>query len=798
MIMAAGCYHAQDFLGLQTSNYSGVTGVYSNPANIADNRFIVDVTLGGFNFNADNNYAGVKRGALAYDGSIFSPSKMVFTNWNNDGKKNFTTQTGDYTRAGYSSLRVVLPSFMITLDKKNAIAFNWSLRNYVNIGGLSTQLANYLYNDFTAAGFLNKNWSEQNVNVQQMAWFDFGLTYARVLKLEGKHFIKAGITPRYLLGLESAYLYVEELKYNFSNKDTVSFFKSSVSYGHSDNLDLEGKDVSKLLSSSGYGGFGLDLGAVYEWRPDVDDFKYDMDGKKDLWRKDKNKYKLKAGLSIMDIGGISFNKGGLSNDFVADASKWGLKDVIALSTVSSFDSVLFKKFKAVNSEKTYFMMLPTAINTQVDYNIWKPFYVNLAFNFANIFKSRSSKVNDYMSISLAPRFDHKWFGFTLPLTFNTLQATRGQYLAVGSMARIGPLVIGTNDLLNYFAGDVYGANLYLLLKVPIPYCHPKDRDKDKVSNKKDVCKDVPGTWEFKGCPDRDNDHVQDKDDKCPDIPGIAKLQGCPDKDGDGITDSEDMCPDSAGTVEFKGCPDRDSDRIIDREDECPDVAGAAEFRGCPDTDADGTPDKEDPCPEVFGPKQYKGCPDKDADGIIDIKDKCPEQAGPIENGGCPWPDKDKDGILDKDDDCPEVPGVPELKGCPKPADPIAQEVPMKAAEKKIIEKAFANLEFAPGKDIIKPKSFPALNDLAKLLNQHEGEWLLKLSGHTDNVGTPESNMLLSEKRAKAVKNYLVKRGVKEERMTAEWFGQDKPIADNATPKGKQKNRRVEMKILLKE
>jgi outer membrane protein OmpA-like peptidoglycan-associated protein len=789
---------AQDFLGLQSSNYSGVTGVYSNPANIADSRYIVDVSLIGFNFTADNNYAGIKRSSLAYDGSIFNPKSMVFTNWNTDGKKNFVTQSNGDPKAGFSSLRIVMPSVMVTLDKKSAVAFNWSFRNYVNISGLSQQLADFLYNDFSSAGFLKRKWTEENVNVQQMSWLDFGLTYARVLKLEGKHFIKAGITPRYLLGLEAAYLYVNELQYNFSQKDTVTFFKSNVSYGHSDNLDIEGADVGKFLGSKGYGGFGLDIGGVYEWRPDVEEFKYDMDGKTGLWYRDKNKYKLKVGFSVTDIGGISFKKGGQSGDFVADANNWSLRDVKNASSIDKIDSMLFAKFKPINSSKDFFMMLPTAINLQTDYNIWQPFYVNLAFNFANMFKSRDAKVNEYMTISLAPRFDHKWFGFTLPLTYNTLAASRGQVIAMGSMARIGPLIIGTNDLLNYFTGDVYGANLYALLKVPIPYGHLKDKDKDRVSNKKDLCPDVPGTWEFKGCPDRDHDHVQDKDDKCPDIPGVAKLQGCPDKDGDGITDAEDMCPDSAGTLEFKGCPDRDNDRIIDRNDECPDAAGIAEFKGCPDTDADGTQDKDDLCPEVFGPKQTKGCPDKDADGIIDIKDKCPDQVGPVENAGCPWPDKDKDGVLDKDDDCPEVAGVPELKGCPKPQDPMAQEVPMKAAEKKIIEKAFANLEFASGKDIIKPKSYPALNDLAKLLNQHEGDWLLKLTGHTDNAGTPEGNLVLSEKRAKAVKAYLVKKGVKEPRITAEWFGQEKPIADNATPAGRQKNRRVEMKIVLKE
>jgi outer membrane protein OmpA-like peptidoglycan-associated protein len=176
---------------------------------------------------------------------------------------------------------------------------------------------------------------------------------------------------------------------------------------------------------------------------------------------------------------------------------------------------------------------------------------------------------------------------------------------------------------------------------------------------------------------------------------------------------------------------------------------------------------------------------------LDKDDACVDVAGPKENKGCPWPDTDKDGVFDKDDACPTTPGLKELKGCPPPP-------PMKEAEKKILERAFESLEFASAKDIIKAKSFPSLNDLAKLLVNHKGDWKLKLSGHTDNQGDAAKNMLLSEKRSKAVKAYLVKKGVLADNLIVEWFGQTMPIADNTNEKGRQKNRRVEMKILFKE
>jgi outer membrane protein OmpA-like peptidoglycan-associated protein len=125
-------------------------------------------------------------------------------------------------------------------------------------------------------------------------------------------------------------------------------------------------------------------------------------------------------------------------------------------------------------------------------------------------------------------------------------------------------------------------------------------------------------------------------------------------------------------------------------------------------------------------------------------------------------------------------------------------VEIKAAEKKIMEQAFSHLLFATGLDVIKPVSFPSLNQLAVLMNQHaKDDWTLKLAGHTDNQGTPEANMLLSEKRVKAVKKYLVGKSVKEDKIITEWFGQTQPIESNDKEAGRAKNRRVEMKVLYK-
>ncbi len=343
---------------------------------------------------------------------------------------------------------------------------------------------------------------------------------------------------------------------------------------------------------------------------------------------------------------------------------------------------------------------------------------------------------------------------------------------------------------------------------------PLDKDKDGIPDKLDDCPTIAGLKEFKGCPDKDGDRIPDKDDACPDVAGSVEFKGCSDKDGDKIIDKDDACPDVAGTIETKGCPDKDKDGIIDTEDECPDVAGLKQFMGCPDKDGDGIIDKIDECPELAGTKEYNGCPDTDGDGIADNKDLCVTEKGPLENKGCPYKDKDGDGVLDKEDKCPEVPGPADNKGCPfgdadgdkvldkddqcpnTPGPADNKGCPkLEKQEEEVLKAAFNNLEFETGKDVIKDVSFDELNELANLLKKKTA-WKLKMSGHTDNQGNPKANMDLSKRRAAAVKKFLSSKGIEETRLTSEGFGQTKPVANNKTPEGRQRNRRVEMKVLF--
>ena len=800
----SGLYvQAQDYLGYNQSNYAGVSGIYAQPASIANGRDRFDLSLVGVSFYAYNNYIGIKNTAFCQpNGSQAFRINDSTVIGNGKGPHNFndplfqqhflTVKNNSHDKRVFFGSRVAGPSFLINLNHKNAIAFAFSQRNYVNIDNIDKDLAQLMWTGAKDSSLLGSVLKGKNVSIQAMSWAEYGFTLAHVFRENDEHFLKMGITLNILQGIASSYIRIKDLTYKFKNDTTLSLYSSGINYGHSSNLSLNninpgsGGGAGIIDFSQSYPGIGFNFGAVYEWRPDFMKYEFDMDGEHNLWRRDQNKYKLKVGATLSDLGWIRFKKGNMSGDFNGDIVDWNLHQVNP-SSVAGFDSLLRNKFKPTANNASYTMQLPTVLSVQVDYSLGKNFYLNLTPYLAFQHKNAIAKVHDISSIIFTPRWDWKYVGAFMPIQYNGIDGFRA-----GLALRLGPLAFGTTNLSPYLGiggKTIYGADAYVLLKIPIIYRKPRDRDKDGISDKKDKCRDVPGVLEFQGCPDRDGDHIADSEDKCPDVPGSKEMKGCPDKDGDGITDLEDACPDDKGTAEFKGCPDRDGDRIIDKDDECPDDAGLAEFIGCPDKDGDKVIDKIDLCPDLAGPVEYKGCPDKDGDTVLDKDDGCPEVAGPVENKGCPWPDSDKDGVVDREDDCPQVAGTKELKGCPP--------VVIKVEEQKILEKAFASLEFATGKDIIKPASFPSLNDLAKILKQHTNDWVLKLSGHTDNQGDEAKNMLLSEKRAKAVKKYLVAKGEKADRVIVEWFGQTKPIESNDTEAGRQKNRRVEMKIIKK-
>lgn len=825
-VFSASTSFSQNYLGVINSNYAGVMGTDLQPASFVDGRFVVDINLGSSTFNFYTNAMSFDtKGMPAWWTKSFLDS-TVYNSWAPKDGQDFIDQfiVKNYAESStksvgvYNNMQLDILNFAFHVNPKIAIGFSTKLRSITNIDNVDPQLIVLAENSLDYPSLWNTTFNEELFSVQHMTWGEYGFNYGQVIKDDGEHFMKVGGRLKYLTGIASMYIHTNNFKYDLQNADFSNSLSGDFSYGYSANVNGVATSSNSGLVTSSFG-MGGDLGFVYEWRPEWKEHKYDMDGETNIWRRNTNKYKLRAGISLLDMGGMKFQKSDNSRNFsVNSANLFDLHTFDPDTSLADFngtvDSLILASPDWTAGEdvgSTYFMKTPTALSVQVDYHLGSWFYVNATGMLNVLSKQKGNHVHIANQFSITPSFDHPWVGVYLPMSYNQYSGFKA-----GIATRLGPLTIGMTDFRTLFAaGKVRGTEFYMGLRVPVLYGHPSDEDHDKVSDELDECDIVPGVWAFKGCPDTDGDGIKDTDDNCPEVAGPVEFKGCPDTDGDKIIDREDACPELAGVLQFKGCPDRDNDSIIDPEDDCPDVAGLKRFRGCPDTDGDGIKDDEDACPEVNGPLENQGCPDTDKDGLFDFLDDCPEKAGPKENKGCPWPDTDKDGLLDKDDDCPNLAGPIPNKGCPyqdtdkdgvldKDDDCPATAGPASNKGCPVIEKeveeilktAFSALEFENGKDIIKATSFASLDELAEVLKK-KTTWGLQLTGHTDNVGDDQKNLVLSKKRAEAVKVYLASKGVDESRFYVLYFGETQPIAPNDTPDGRQKNRRVDMVIIFK-
>jgi len=236
--------------------------------------------------------------------------------------------------------------------------------------------------------------------------------------------------------------------------------------------------------------------------------------------------------------------------------------------------------------------------------------------------------------------------------------------------------------------------------------------------------------------------------------------------------------------------DTDHDGTPDMDDSCKTIAGSPRYHGCPipDTDHDGINDEQDSCRLVPGLARYHGCPipDSDLDGVNDEEDSCKNIPGSVKYHGCPIPDRDQDGVNNEMDRCPDQPGPAENQGCPVLPPTIVQRA------KWVAE----NVNFQINSTRLTENSLPAIRELADSLKTNSALNLL-IEGYTDNTGSAAHNRKLSLQRALAVKKILLQLAVASNRIQVSGLGDARPVANNNTPEGKAKNRRVVFVFQLK-
>lgn len=262
-------------------------------------------------------------------------------------------------------------------------------------------------------------------------------------------------------------------------------------------------------------------------------------------------------------------------------------------------------------------------------------------------------------------------------------------------------------------------------------------------------------------------------------------------------------------------PDEDADGITDTDDACPtdpeDGLAPKPNDGCraSDPDRDGVPADADRCPDQKEDRLFPGAADgcvagdTDRDGVGDTEDRCSDRAednlDPDPNDGCPSPDGDADGVPDVNDACPReaeaINGYRDADGCPD-SPPLATVFDLESSEIVVSDSRRPTL-YSDSSDVA-PEAGATLSEVAKVLKEHAEIERVEIEVHTSTRGDPAYNVTLTQRRAEALAQALVKAGVAAGRVVAIGYGEQCPVVDRGDDVDEPRNRRVVFKVVRRE
>ncbi len=470
---------SQTFLGLQHSNMSGIHQAGLNPANIANSRhkvYINGLTMGvGFS----NDYLNLSlpfpfhklitgnvpeqyknsNGGLAIDNSWLSENL-------NGRSKNLNVYTQFRTPGVMYKLS---KTFAVGLQYKNTLSFqiNDVSEPLARLGryGIDSSKGSIAYsgpNNF----HVGETFGDNSFTVNMNAFGEIGLTLAKSLIDDGGMVLKVGATPKLLLGYATGYIKNRGILIKAPGTDTIVFGHTDVEYGYTDpsyftNMDAINFDlINKKVQGKG---FGLDIGAAIEIKP----------GATKIVTSKKNNYLFRAGISLLDAGNIVYkqevknthlvNNGG-DKTFVMTpefAKAWATSEEEGLKYT---DSVMRTIFEIDTSAKTIKSKMPTTVNLQFDYNVFKFFYVGA--NISQDFRGKKSVgMRKASYVMLMPRIETKLFELCIPMgLMNDYRTGR-----IGFFLRVGPVFIGSDNIIGQIRSNkMNGIDFYFGISTGIP------------------------------------------------------------------------------------------------------------------------------------------------------------------------------------------------------------------------------------------------------------------------------------------------------------------------------------------
>lgn len=433
---------AQNYSGVAESHYAGYLGLGVNPANVVTPYFRADINFISPNFSLVNDYATLSQDSLINGTGDFFDR----LNYKNNGSDQANlTLNGEINFIGG----------LVSINDKMGIGFGIKNKFSLNARGINKDLIQMSASGLEDSTFYGSTYQDDYSYLSAMSWNEYSVTFGAEVFNTGDHYIKVGGTVKLLQSVGSFYVHAKDISYEFYDADTILNASGQISFGgNKRTLDLfNGRpnfDFINSFSGSDFG-FAVDFGGVYEYRPDSE-----------------KEYKLKVGLSFHDIGFVSFQKDQTSSNTITfknstfDINMFdGINDLEDINDVILDDTSQFNYDQGADG---YLMQTPSRMNLFVDYNVIKGFYVSFLSEISLYDRNNPYKVVGINTFQLTPRYDFKWFGFAMPISY---VQNSGFHLGLGF--RVGPVYFGSSNMLDIFgAGEkIDKFNAYFGFRIPL-------------------------------------------------------------------------------------------------------------------------------------------------------------------------------------------------------------------------------------------------------------------------------------------------------------------------------------------
>jgi hypothetical protein len=374
---------AQERVGLANSNYAGTTGMPLNPSSMVDSKAWLDINLVGVDAFAWNNFV------------YFSKDNFYF--WKNVPQNSYPSplyRMNGKEKHGAVNLRVDGPGFTLS-HGKNAFGFHTAARTFVSFEDLLEPSAVYIYEGLDYDPQQNVTYSQQKMGAFATAWAEIGLSYGRIVYQEGKNMVNVGGTAKYLMGIGHMSIKMDEMNHTVVSDEDWVISNFTGQYA-----------MTEPGFANGHG-FGVNLGATYKrMLEDVGDYAPHTP-QSDCSTID---YRYKVGVSLLDLGGINFNKNSLIRTFDNATTTWENYPDAEVNSMADIDQLIASQFSSdagsVRSGTRFGTALPSAVSVQFDYNLGKNFYANATW--VQGFKLNTTTTGIRRSlIAITPRYETK-------------------------------------------------------------------------------------------------------------------------------------------------------------------------------------------------------------------------------------------------------------------------------------------------------------------------------------------------------------------------------------------------------